>query len=135
MGRPRKNKDATAEVTVEAKAPAVTPVINPPARLFISKEEAARMLAYGCEVRMHDAEAQLAKLTHDVLVAKLDPKGMIAEQAAKFRNSSGQWNDCKKRYEDFKKSIGDRLGIDLSKYSYDDDTGELVSLEDMANGA
>ena len=112
------------EPVVEAPQPPPEPVF---VRKTLQRAELDALGRWAAEMRYSDLVAQIRAQELKALVAKLDPNGEIAAAEKKVAAARESELHARSRYKSAFASAGQRLGIELSDYGYDDETG-LLSL-------
>ena len=87
--------------------------------------EIAKIMRYQAEFEALKARADIYKMQSEALIVKLDPKGEIKASLDEQQRFMAAAALVSARYAEVRESVGKRLGIDMSKYSFDDETGVL----------
>jgi hypothetical protein len=112
--RPRKPKAAASpEATL------------PPDDLTLSEKEVLKMRLHDAEFRQHSAEATARYLEKQALLRQLDPDNRLGLLDQAIGRSGEAAAKAKAAHAEVVKHIETRLGITLTDYSYDADTGRL----------
>ena len=98
--------------------------------LRIDELSLTKLLRLEAEVRaamstMQNMQMNLVKLTQQI-----DPNGILSTQQGLIRAQESARKGFEEEYLALKKRIGEKLGIDLDKVSYDDTTGVIFSIPD-----
>ena len=94
--------------------------------------EVARMMRFRAETEALRARAASCKSKTDALLAKLDPKGEIVASIEEQQRFNAAAALAESRHASLTAEIGKRLGIDMGRYSFDDETGILFEHVDPA---
>jgi len=84
------------------------------------------------EIRCAQQQIETSKFRRLYILALLDPKGRIAAEEKARDAAAASLVESRKRYEAVRNLAGKRLNLDLSKCSFDADTG--VVIPDSARG-
>ena len=96
-----------------------------PKTLKLTELELARLEQYSERIRAAGSEHMVVLSQKNAYIQQIDPSQNIAKFDAKLlalRNEQTQGNEA---YASVAKQAGERLGIDLREYSYDDVSGQL----------
>lgn len=124
----RKRKQKQVEEAV-VEAPAV-PVEAPPPQL--TQRELYELRLAEAEIRCAQKEMEASKFRRLYILALLDPKGRVAAEEKAHDAALKSVQETRRHYQNIQVLAGKRLGLDLSKCSFDADTG--VVIPDSARG-
>lgn len=123
---------AIVEQAVVTAAAAAEPEPKPyagdeaPKMLSLTTEEVLRLRLHESEVVRWGSDAQLKNGRRLAYIQKIDPEGQMAKMEEEVRASAVKSQQAKQQYEVVTKRIEARLGIKLTNYSFDDETGTLI---------
>jgi hypothetical protein len=89
----------------------------------INQEHLQKLLRYEAEVRASKAELTLKQMQAAELFKKIDPEGMILKAQIDLELTKNSYTKYKDQYQSIMQEIGQVYGVDLTKVSYDDETG------------
>jgi hypothetical protein len=108
------------------KVPASSPATPAPAdEIALLERELLRLRLFDAEFRRHAAEATAKHLEKVALVRQLDPDNRLGLLDLSIQRSGEAASKAKQEHETVVREIEARLGITLTDYSYDSDTGKL----------
>lgn len=116
----------------ENPAPGATdvPAIDEePKHLCLSELQLLKILRAEAEERASRSELQLAQILLDQVVKALDPEGKIAQGAARVQTAITAMTVARKLHQETTATVGEDLGVDLKKCSFDDTSGTVHVLE------
>jgi len=93
--------------------------------LTLSDLDTQKLARYSLEFELLEQKVAVQRLLRDAFLAKVDPQGVLAKLDAKIQELTRNHHTARQKYTEIRKNIGDSLGIDLSEYSYDDESGVL----------
>lgn len=73
--------------------------------------------------RAAQAELKLSSLRRQTFIREVDPKGVLDGMEKEMRAHMAEISASKNKHLALKAAISSRLGVDLDKVSYDDETG------------
>jgi hypothetical protein len=88
----------------------------------------AKLLRYDAETRAANLEIQLLQKELTDYIVKVDPSGTIGKTHLAISNIVARRCEMKARYDMHLKAAGLKLDIDLTKCSFDDETGIIQCL-------
>lgn len=106
------------------KAPPAPPT-PPPEDLTLEEREVLRLRLHDAEFRQHSAEATARYLEKQALLRQLDPDNKLGVLDQAISRSGEAAAKAKAAHAAVVQDIEARLGITLTDYSYDADTGRL----------
>lgn len=121
----RKRKQKQAE-----EVAAVAPVEVAPPQL--TQRELYELRLAEAEIRCAQKEIEASKFRRLYILALLDPKGRVAAEEKAHDAALKNVQETRRRYQNIQILAGKRLSLDLSKCSFDADTG--VVIPDSARG-
>jgi hypothetical protein len=101
------------------------PATPGPAEIALAERELLRLRAFDAEYRRHAAEAAAKHLEKQALIRQLDPDNRLGLMDLAIQRSGEAAAKAKQQHEAVVKEVETRLGITLTDYSYDADTGRL----------
>lgn len=119
-----------AKVPDEAVTEPVMPVEVAPPQL--TQRELYELRLAEAEIRCAQKEIEASKFRRLYILALLDPKGRVAAEEKAHEAALKNVHETRRRYQNVQLMAGKRLGLDLSKCSFDADTG--VVIPDSARG-
>lgn len=105
-----------------APIPAPKPQGQP---LAMNQTELLRVKLASMAAQKAKVELALVGLQRQSFIDKVDPEGKIAEFDKALKDKLGQLQQLIKNIESIQKEVSVRLGIDLKKYAFDEETGIL----------
>jgi hypothetical protein len=120
----RKRKSKQAE-----EAPAAPVEVAPPQ---LTQRELYELRLAEAEIRCAAKEIEASKFRRLYILALLDPKGRVAAEDKARETAMRNMTESRKRYESVRNLASKRLNLDLSRCSFDADTG--VVIPDSARG-
>jgi hypothetical protein len=109
--------------------------LEEPIHLSLDASSLDRLLRFDAEARVLSGAIELEKLKREIVLAKLDPNGLLAKYDAKIRALTQDYQKSRETYERVQKTLGEGLGVDLTKYAIDDESGILRELSVDENKA
>lgn len=106
----------------------VTPATAPRPQgqpLAMSQMELLRIKLASMTAQKAKVELAFVSLQRMSFIEKVDPEGKIAEFDKQLKDKMGQLQQLVKNIENIQKEVSVRLGIDLKKYAFDEETGTL----------
>ena len=91
----------------------------------LTEVELWKLRALEAEVKCTIIQTELLLLKKKLYLDKIDPDGKLASFDRDIRSLSTEQTERKCRGQEIKKLAEERLGIDLSKYSYDEENGTV----------
>ena len=119
-----------AKHTEEVVPESVTPTEVAPPQL--TQRELYELRLAEAEIRCAQKEIEASKFRRLYILALLDPKGRVAAEEKAHDAALKNIQETRRRYQNVQVMAGKRLGLDLSKCSFDADTG--VVIPDSARG-
>ena len=107
----------------KSKKPAAP--VEPPDDLALTERELLTLRIHDAEFRQHSAEAKSRYLEKQALLRQLDPDNRLGLLDQAIGRSGEAAAKAKAAHAEVVKHIETRLGITLTDYSYDADTGRL----------
>jgi hypothetical protein len=89
----------------------------------IGQEHLQKLLRYEAEVRASKAELTLKQMQASELFKKVDPEGLILKAQIDLELTKATYSKYKDQYQSIMQEIGQIYSVDLTKVSYDDETG------------
>lgn len=105
-----------------------SPDPEPPTVLALSPLELAELARVHAEQRALRAELRLSLVERSGFLARVDPGGTLYKLDADITSKTDEGRAAQAREVTIRAGIEARLGVDLSRYSYDDNTGTLHEL-------
>lgn len=130
MEQPPAQRKRKAKHAEEVVPESVTPTEVAPPQL--TQRELYELRLAEAEIRCAMQEMEAAKFRRLYILALLDPKGRVAAEDKKHEAAAKTVQETRRRYQNVQVMAGKRLGLDLSKCSFDADTG--VVIPDSARG-
>lgn len=113
-GRPRKNQQQPTEAEVA-----------PIKELYLSELEVLRLRLFHSERERASKSYTLANITRASYLKQIDPQDNLSKLDRDLRTAMSSIEDANKQYQEAMQSAEARLGIKLSEYTFDGDTGLL----------
>lgn len=99
-----------------------------PQPLCLDEMTMHKLARFAAEMESLQNQVSVQRLLKDNLLIKIDPHGMLAKLDSKIQDLSSKYHVANEKYAKLRGEVGEKLGIDMSKYSYDDETGALHDL-------
>lgn len=121
------------ETPAAAEVPTTTPVSEPPApppeprfvRKVLSRAELDGLARWAAEAKFADAYTELRERDRKALLARIDPKDELAPIDRALTNARAAKAKAAAKYMSLAEAASRRLGVDVTQYAYDDETGIL----------
>jgi len=117
----RRKKTVVEPVVVEEPP---TPVEEP--RKVLTRSEMDSLARWATEVHYADVMAELRMRDRRELLARIDPKGELEAIDRNLDLARTARATSKSKYLSVAASASNRLGVDVTQYAYDDETGVLT---------
>jgi hypothetical protein len=114
-GRPKKQKPAEQA--------------EQPKELSLTQVEVLSLRLYHSENERSQKAFTLAGINRAAYLKQIDPQENLSKFEAEMRASAAASEEARKRYQDVMQSAEARLGIKLSEYTFDGDTGLLRKIQ------
>lgn len=115
------------EPVVEAPpAPAPPPVEPVFVRKVLSRAELDGLARWTAEAKYADVYLTLKERDRKELLARIDPKNELAPIDQHIANAKAAKTQAANQYMKITAAASSRLGVDVTKYAYDDETGLLT---------
>jgi hypothetical protein len=96
--------------------------------LTLSPLNLQKLSRYSLEMELLEQKITVQRLLKDMLLAKVDPHGALAKLEMKIQEMTVGYHKARAKYQDVRTDVGNDTGVDLSKYSYDDESGILHAM-------
>lgn len=115
---------------VKEAAPVVTeaPVQAKP-ELVLTEPEALKLRLFMSEQERFGRQYTLATIQRAAYLKQIDPNGQLAKIEQDMGLASGSAEAARKQYQEVLEAVEARLGIKLTDYSFDANTGVLHKVE------
>jgi len=107
----------------------------PPQTLKLDELTLYKIRCLDAEMKSLVQELFIQRNVKEGTIKKLDPNGVLRQLDEKLLALSQAHHAKSQEYEALRNSVGQRLGIDMKKYSYDDATGTLHDIDTPVPGA
>lgn len=107
----------------EAEAPKEPRVV----RKVLTRAELDGLARWAAEAKYADAYAELRERDRKTLLARIDPKDELSPIDRALTNARAAKTKAAAKYMSIAETASRRLGVDVTQYAYDDETG-LLSL-------
>jgi hypothetical protein len=99
-----------------------------PVTLKLNELELAKLEQFSSKIRACESERMVVLSQKNAYIQQIDPGQNLAKFDAKMAALRQEREDADSGYQIVSKTVGDRLGIKLSEYAYDDVSGQLNHL-------
>jgi hypothetical protein len=128
----RKKKTAPAKSSKASKSAPVPHAGSPsdiPNVLRMDELTVLKLSKLEAEVRANRTEIQLKTQYLESLFKQVDPQGVLRKLQNEIVFLKNEMNQKSTEYADLKKVVGERFGINMEEYAYDDRTGILHHIQ------
>jgi hypothetical protein len=87
-----------------------------------------KMRCFDAEMKSLQSEVLIQKGVKEGLLAKADPTGVLKKLDEKVQLLTANYHQKAQEYKALRDEVGERMGIDMKDYAYDDTTGVLHDL-------
>lgn len=134
---PKKSRKKVAPPAPEVPAVTAPVADEPPPRLVtdpdaepklmkLTDTERLKLRLFESESARWTGEGHIRQGRRAAYLQKIDPEGQLAKMDQELRAVAERSSTAKRQYMEVVKSIESRLGIKLSNYSFDDESGALI---------
>ncbi len=93
--------------------------------LRLSDLERLKLLRFDAEIRAIDANNTNLAVSLRAYIKQVDPNGIIVQTQNSIDANTKKRTELFHEYEKLREEIGTKLGIDMTKVSFDDETGVI----------
>jgi len=124
--KPKRKPGRPKKVKVEALE---QPASEQPGELYLSETEVLRLRLFHAEQERSLKAYTLATISRASYLKQVDPQDNLSKLDADIRSSAASSEEARKRYQETVQSAESRLGIKLTEYTFDGDTGLLRKIQ------
>lgn len=133
MTRKKISKKPVAEAVVETPVTPAPEVVAEPVvpaeprfvRKVLTRSELDALSRWAAEAKYADIYAELKERDRKALLARIDPKNELAPIDQALANARSAKAKAASKYVSVAQAASQRLGVDVTQYGYDDETGLL----------
>lgn len=104
-------------------------VVEQPKELCLTEVEVLRLRLFHAEQERSVKAYTLASINRASYLKQIDPQDNLSKLDADIRSSTASSEEARKRYQETVQSAESRLGINLTEYTFDGDTGLLRKIQ------
>lgn len=100
--------------------------VHDPILPSLTEVELLKLKLAEAEMKCANLSANIKLMERNAYVTKIDPENKLGQIEAEIRSFLERASQSKNKYNETIASVESRVGIKMSDYSYDDETGTLV---------